>query len=240
MSLLCELSAVFECQMMPGMNELPTSVALLGFTSAQKKVHHAVIHLSDDVRIKMAQLPGENSIDSVDGPSSINNGWLVKACHDSITQVQFLLEHLSKTLDEEEYSEDQDVAALHSKFYRRVEILLRIGTTVENLLTYLENADLAQVKFSAAALEVQMTAYTNSIDSTGKVFLGDLSFAVGMVHKIVAERRRMTALLRGRDITYSPLPARLLASSPSRKRLSSYDDDIDGAQNVQFESVCNI
>ena len=120
----------------------------------------------------------------------------------------------------------------HLKFHQRIDVLLRIGSTIENVLAYLEHADLNQVKVSAAALEVQATTYADQMDAIGDVFLGDLSFAVGMVHKIVAERRRMLVLRRGRDISYSPLPPRLLASSPSRKRASSVEDDVGREINI--------
>merc|ERR1712071_587175 len=93
-----------------------------------------------------------------------SNGWLVKACHDSVTQVQILLERYTRCIDRH-ISVDDDLCSLHSTFYQRVDSLL----------------------------------------------------------KIVAERKRMTVLRRGRDISYSPLPAQLLAST-SRKRNSPFDD----------------
>jgi len=230
------VTVVFEANI-EGLEELPLSLAVTGYLSAQKKVHQAVTNIADDVRMKITQLPDENSIDSTTDSAgsnySINNGWLVKACHDSITQVLILLERLSDCIRVPICPVDLNCLNMsHLKFHQRIDVLLRIGSTIENVLAYLEHADLNQVKVSAAALEVQATTYADQMDAIGDVFLGDLSFAVGMVHKIVAERRRMLVLRRGRDISYSPLPPRLLASSPSRKRASSVEDDVGREINI--------
>lgn len=231
LALLSEVTVVFE-ENIEGIEELPLSIAITGYLSAQKKVHQAVINITDEVRMKITQLPDENSIDSIsDSVGSsyfINSGWLVKACHDSITQVLILLERLSDCIRVPILPVDSNcLNVLHLKFHQRIDVLLRIGSTIENVLVYLEHADLNQVKVTAAALEVQATTYADQMDAIGDVFLGDLSFAVGMVHKIVAERRRMLILRRGRDISYSPLPPRLLAASPSSKRASSVEDDVE-------------
>lgn len=218
---------------------LPLPTALTGFVSAQKKVHDAIINVADDVRMKIAQLPDENSIDSLDNSSFMNNGWLVKACHDSVTQVVILLEQIVECID---YlpSEGIKFGAIQSIFHQRIDILLRMGNSVELLLSYLELADLSQVKICAAALEVQATAYTKQMGVAADIYLSDVSFAVGTVHKIVAERRRMTALRRGRDISYSPLPARLLASSsPSRKSSTFHDVVESDVRNSTFDVVSN-
>ena len=233
----CELSVVF-CNEVPNLDVITSSTAVTGFVSAQTKVHQSTINLADDVRMKIAQLPDENLIDSLDNSSFVTrDSWLVKASHDVITQVLILLEQFTENIDRLSLCE-KDISAIHLKFHQRIDVLLRMANTIENLFSYLELADLTQVKLCAAALEVQATAYTNhmgvSADTTS--VLCDVSFAVNSVHKIVAERRRMTALRRGRDISYSPLPARLLAS-PSRK--SSHFDDVMESEisNSAFEMV---
>ncbi|XP_057378906.1 kinesin-like protein KIF14 [Daphnia carinata] len=219
-----ELSVVF-CDEVPNLEVITASTAIAGFVTAQTKVHESIVDLADNVRMKIAQLPDENSLDSLDNSSfTTRESWLVKASHDVVTQVQILLEQFTETIGSQSWNE-KEMAVVYSKFHQRIDILLRMGTTIENLLSYLELADLSQIKMCAAALEVQATAYTNQMGVTSDVtsVLCDVSFAVNSVHKIVAERRRMTVLRRGRDISYSPLPARLLASSP---RKSSHFDDV--------------
>lgn len=233
----CELSVVF-CNEIPNLDVITISTAITGFISAQTKVHQSIINLADNVRMKIAQLPDENFVDSLDNSGFVTrDSRLVKASHDVITQVLILLEQFAENIDSPS-SYEKDVSSIHSKFHQRIDILLRMANSIENLFLYLELFDLTQVKQCAAALEVQATAYTNHMGITADVtsILCDVSFAVNSVHKIVAERRRMTALRRGRDISYSPLPARLLAS-PSRK--SSHFDDVMETEiiNSAFETV---
>ena len=217
---------------------LPLTTAVTGFVSAQKKVHHAIIKLAGDVQMRIAQLPCENSSDSLDNSSFMNNNEsLVKACHDSVTQVVILLEQIFELIDRLP-SDGMEFGAIQAIFHQRIDILLRMGDSIEHLLSYLELVDLAQVKICAAALEVQATAYLNQMGASADIYLCDVSFAVGCVHKIVAERRRMMALRRGRDISYGPLPARLLASSSPSRKASTYDDVIESdVRNATFDVV---
>lgn len=227
--------SAFHCNEVPTLNMFSMTCAISGFVSIQKKVHEATIQLGDGIRMKIAQLPDENSIDSNDNSSFMNNGWLVKACHDSVTQVLILLERFTANIGCPDF-EEMDLNAVHLQFHKRIDILLRLGDTIEHLFSYLELADLSQVKLCAAALEVQATAYSNLMALSPETLLCDVSFAVGTVHKIVAERRRMTALKRGRDIIYSPLPARLL-TTPSRKS-SNYDDALES--EIEDSSLENV
>lgn len=228
--------SVLCCNEVSNLGMFPSSTAISGFVTTQKEIHKSIVSLAVDVRMKIAELLDENSVDSLlDNSSSINNGRLVKACHDSVTQIQILLEGFTENINNNSTTGGMDLSAMHSKFHQRINILLRMGSTIEHLLSYLELADLSQVKLCAAALEVQATAYTNLMDMSADTILCEVSFAVGTVHKIVAESRRMTALRRGRDIIYSPLPARLLAS-PSRKSCPRYNDDDDSESEIDQDS----
>lgn len=236
LSLLCELTTVFYNEL-PPMSHVPLPIALSGFLSAQSKMHESIIQLAETVRGKMAQLPEEDSSSSLSvsqltDSSNFNTGWLVKACHDSVTQVQILLERYARCSVNDNISADDDLCSMHLKFHRRVDSLLKIGHSVECLFSQLQCADLAQIKASATALEAQSKLYVQRMENIEEVFIGDLSFAVSMVLKIVAERKRMTLLRRGRDITYSPLPAQLLAST-SRKRNSSFDDASESYSSLE-------
>lgn len=238
LSLLCELTTVFYSEL-PPMSHVPLPIALSGFLSAQSKMHDSIIHLAETVRGKMAQLPEEESssslsVSQLSDSCNFNTGWLVKACHDSVTQVQILLERYARCRVDDNISADDDLCSMHLKFHRRVDSLLRIGHSVECLFSQLQCADLAQIKASATALEAQSKLYVQRMENVEEGFIGDLSFAVSMVLKIVAERKRMTLLRRGRDITYSPLPAQLLAStSTSRKRNSSFDDASESYSSIE-------
>lgn len=235
---LCELAAVF-LKDMGRVGFVAVPAAHKGFLSAQTRVHQSVLDAAEDVRTKIAQLPEETSTDSnadSSNSSSFNTGWLVKACHDCVAQVQILLERsLSSLAKCNSAPTATDLKTLHAQFHQRIDVLLRMVHTIDNLLSYLESADLNQIKFCVAGLEVQSKAYTQQMGDCVEVSLGDLSFAASMVHKIIAERRRMTLLRRGRDINYDPVPARLLAS-PSRKRVLPYDDAA-GSENPSPESV---
>lgn len=221
------------------MDVATASTAIAGFVTAQAKVHESIIGLADNVRMKIAQLPDETSSDSLGNSSFVTrDSWLVKASHDVVTQVQILLEQFTDTIGSQCWNE-KELVVVHSKFHQRIDVLLRMGTTVENLLSYLELADLSQMKMCAAALEVQATAYINQMGVIADVtsVLCDVSFAVNSVHKIVAERRRMSALRRGRDISYCPLPAQLLA--PSSRKSSHFDDVMESEiSDSASETVC--
>lgn len=236
--LVSELTAVFQ-NSVDGLDGFPPAIVSTGFITAHKKLHRHIISFADEICMKITQLPDDSSFDSIEVPGLISSGWLVKACHDSVTQLQIFMERFSEKCVAF-VPVETDVVYQFSEFRRRIDILLRIASAMENLLSYLEHADLAQVKFSAAALELHATDYANAMGARDEAFLDDLSFAVSMVHKIVAERRRMMALRRGRDVTYSPLPARFLVSSPSRKRVSSLDEhavDEDDCHAFQLETV---
>ena len=221
---------------LPPTDDIGPSTILAGFVAAHLKVHQSVIQLSDDVRMKMAQLPEGDSIDSVDS-CHLNNGWLVKACHDSVTQLQILLERYTRFIEEQPSAAICDLCAMHSKFHQRIDSLLRMVSTIDNLFGHLEQADLIQIKCCASALEAQAKAYAQLMEHCDEVLVCDMSFAVSMILKIVAERKRMTLLRRGRDISYSPLPARLLAST-SRKRISPFDDTVESdVSDCSIESV---
>lgn len=220
-----------------------SSEAILGFVSAQKKIHQATIYLADEIRMKIAQLTDESLINSIDNSSFMNNGSLVKACHDCVTQVIILLERFTDMIETSNHGADYE--KIHSKFDQRVDVLMRLGSSIENLFTYLELADLSQVKVHAAAMDVQTTSYTKLMDVDAATVLCDVSIAIGTLQKIVAEKRRMSALRRGRDIIYSPLPARLLAS-PYRKTSNNFDGEFESGMsrnssldNVTFYHFCS-
>lgn len=238
LSVLCEFAAVFHAAL-PPVDDIAPSTILAGFVSAHLKIHQSVIQLSDDVRLKMAQLPEGDSIDSVDW-CHLNNGWLVKACHDSVTQLQILLERYTRFIEEQPSAATvDDLCAHHSKFHQRIDSLLRMACTIDNLFGHLERADLVQIKCCASGLEAQARAYAQLMEHCDEVLVCDVSFAVSMILKIVAERKRMTLLRRGRDISYSPLPARLLAST-SRKRVSPFGDAVElDVSDCSIESVIN-
>jgi hypothetical protein len=239
--LLCELCVVF-CNEMPEV-DIASSVAFSSFLAAQIRTHQVVLDAAEEIRTKITLLPEEVSGDSFDmSSSSFSTGWLVKACHDCVAQIQILLERSATTLDKWRASgiqqQDSDLATLHRQFHHRIDVLLRLESTVHTLLASLESADLNQIKLCVAGLEVQSKNYCQQMDGTAvEAALSDLSFAVSIVHKIVAQRRRMTALRRGRDITYSPLPARLLASPSSRRRIPPYDDSVESNESPSPESV---
>jgi hypothetical protein len=239
--LLCELCVVF-CNEMPEV-DIASCAAFSSFLYAQIRTHQVVLDAAEEIRTKITLLPEEVSGDSFDmSSSSFSTGWLVKACHDCVAQIQILLERSATTLDKWRASgiqqQDSDLATLHRQFHHRIDVLLRLESTVHTLLASLESADLNQIKLCVAGLEVQSKNYCQQMDGTAvEAALSDLSFAVSIVHKIVAQRRRMTALRRGRDITYSPLPARLLASPSSRRRIPPYDDSVESNESPSPESV---
>ena len=243
--LLSELGVVFQVEAPSSTEDLTPEAASSSYRAAQVRVHQSVLEVAEVARSKMAQLPEETSTESlsdVSGSGSFHTGWLIKACHDCVAQVQILLERSAALVAKSAGPLNESMAALHQHFHQRIDVLLRMSHTIETLLVHLENADLNEIKYHVAGLEVQTKAYTQHLELAdtsgcggGALLDGDLSFAASMVHKIVAERKRMTALRRGRDVNYRPLPARLLAS-PSRKRVLVHDDSAEMNASVSPQS----
>lgn len=215
--LYCELSVVF-CNDPTYFELLSPATALIGFTSAHKKVHEATIVVAEEIRMQIEQLPPLPS----PNPSLTDNGCLVSnASYDCVHHVICLLEELAPTIEDIDSftSEDLQLGDLHSKFHQRVDLLLRLGKTFEHLLAHLKNQILSQVKVCVAALQVQAVEYTHLMGlSDNTPFLCDLSFSVLTVQRLVGEKKRKAVLQKGRDISYSPVPAQMLVTpSPKAK-----------------------
>ena len=172
--------------------------------------------------MQIEQLPQHASTN----PSLANSGCLVtNACYDSVHHVIGLLEELKPAIEDVDSFASGDVqlsdlhlSDLHLKFHQRVDLLLRLGKTTEHLLGNLKNQVLSQVKVCVAALKAQAIEYTNLMGVTSEsTFLCDLSYSTLTVHRIVGEKKRKEILQKGRDISYSPVPAQMLVT-PSPKR----------------------
>nr|CAG4636038.1 EOG090X03EV [Eubosmina coregoni] len=131
------------------------------------------------------------------------------------------MEHFSQNWEENESkwetvveSNELDFACMLSEYHHRIEILLNIKKAVENMLSFASVPDLEQLNLSVTTLEYQLENYAKNMGIDKNHFLlSDLSYAAGMVHKVVAESKRMALLRRGRDVRlYNPVPAQLLAS----------------------------
>ncbi len=213
LAVYCELSVVF-CTETTYFEFLSPITALNGFTSGHKKVHESVIVLAEETRLKIEQLPEHTS----PNPSLTNNGCLVtNACYDSVHHVIGLLEELRPATEDANSfaSGDMQLGDLHLKFHQRIDLLLRLGKTIQHLFGHLKNQVLSQVKVCATSLNSMAIEYSNLMGvNSESPFLCELSYYTLTVHKRVGERKRKAMLQKGRDIRYSPVPAQMLATPP--------------------------
>lgn len=173
--------------------------ALAAFLEANLKVHHHLINrtefLLNNIRCPLAE--GYEAKDP--------EGWLTKASRDVMVQVHVILEKLTDRIGNL-VSSEMDLEILHSMFHQRIEVLLRMGATLERFYESLETDDFAQLKYSSASLEVQLSTYLNLLDATETAhsLFSDLAFTLNMMQKILTEKIRSSKVLRGVKVTRFP------------------------------------
>lgn len=135
MIVFCELSVVFSTDS-TNLEFLSSASALIGFKAAHKKVHESAMILAEELCTRIRQLSQLSS----PNPSScftLNGCLVTNACYDLVHQVVVILEELRSTIED---TEDMQVGDLYSKFHHRVDLLLGIGKTMEDLYEILQNS----------------------------------------------------------------------------------------------------
>lgn len=221
---LCELAVIYH-DTLPEFGDISVGSALIGFRAGQNRIHQSLLQLVEEVRLRIEQIPDDDLSEAINlSGSSFNKSGLEKACHDCVVQVLVVLEKCSPLIAKCDL-DGVDLIDLHTRFHQRVTTLLQLASTLDDFLVYLKNANLPEIKQAAADLEMLTISYVTHVSRTGDIFIGDLTYSASIIQKIVAERKRMIALRRGRDVNYGPVPARLLASpSVANKRAYQFDE----------------
>ncbi|XP_057381549.1 kinesin-like protein KIF14 isoform X2 [Daphnia carinata] len=208
--------AVVVFKELPCLPLMSRTTTVSSFVSALSKVHESLILLAEGVKMKIEQLPNKNS--PLANPSLADNGChMANACYSSIHHVTSLLEDLRPiAYTDFSNSDEMELEELFLKHRELVDVLFCMGKTIDQLFLHLELNVLSQVKVCAAALKAQAFDYANRMGASDNPFLSDLSFAILTIHRLVAEKRRMVDLQRGRNIHYSPVPPQMLVT-PTRK-----------------------
>ena len=147
-----------------------------------------IINSADHVGVKLEKLHDSCSNDSFNSSLSNENRLLIKSCHDTVIQARSLLEHLESTGDSVESDKiiEMGLKNMYSKFHGRMETLLNLKSTIENIFSFVENSDLElrskQLNLSVNNLETQLMSYAKQMgvveDELTPLF-GDLSYAAG-------------------------------------------------------------
>uniref|UniRef100_A0A0P6DD56 Kinesin protein KIF14 n=1 Tax=Daphnia magna TaxID=35525 RepID=A0A0P6DD56_9CRUS len=227
----CELAVVGFMEL-PCLPLMSRTTAVSSFFSALSKVHESLIVLAEGVQMKIEQLPNKNS--PLANPSLADNGChMTNACYSSIHHVICLLEDL-RPIAYTDFSDSDEIEleALFLKHHQLVDLLFCMGKTIDQLFLHLELDVTSQVKICAAALKTQAFDYANRMGASDNPFLSDLSFAVLTIHRLVAEKRRMVDLQKGRNIYYSPVPPQMLVTPTCKPNVDDGDTNYLVTRNV--------
>lgn len=215
-ALYYEISAISSNEI-HSVRGVPARTALSAFLEANLKVHN---HLISRTAI-LLKSDAESHLSARDP-----DGWLTKASRDVLLHVHAILEKLTDRIGNL-VSSEMDLEILHSMFHQRIEVLLRVGVTLENFYKSLEAQDFAQLRYSNTTLEVQLSTYLNLLDATETVhtLFSDLSFTLSMMQKILIEKTRSSRVRRN-DST-----------PPSEHSRESTDLDSSTASSVSGTSI---
>lgn len=184
---ICEISVVFYKEV-PKIQDLSHSTALSGCVAAQKRITNAIIYAADHVGVKLEKLHDTYSNDSFNSSLSNENRLLIKSCHDTVIQARSLLEHLESIGDSAELDDSIEICLknMYSKFNNRIETLLNLKSTIENVFSFVENSDQElrskQLNISVTNLEGQLINYAKQmgiVEDQLTALFGDLSYAAG-------------------------------------------------------------
>lgn len=174
----------------PKIQDLSSSTALSGCVAAQKRISSTIINAADHVGVKLEKLHDSfHANDSLNSSLSNENRLLIKSCHDTVVQARSLLEHLESIGDSAVSDKTIEICLKNmcSKYHNRVQTLLNLKSSIENVFTFVENSDLElrskQLNLVVTNLERQLKNYAKQMgiveDQLTPLF-GDLSYTAGI------------------------------------------------------------